>query len=130
MSVEELLLPRFKVIASYPDSKTAVGEIFTLKFRPHNGNVYGIEISGTAGIWDEAYFERYPHIFRKLEWHEERADEDMPQYVKHPKIGVMKVADKKHDYREWHVDGEIEHRFAKKGWGIPATEEEYLKQQS
>jgi hypothetical protein len=82
MIVEELLTPRFKVIAGYPDSKTAVGEIFTLKFRPNNGNVYGIEILGTAGIWDQAYFERYPHLFKKLEWWEERELEQMPLHVK------------------------------------------------
>jgi len=65
MTVEELLMPRYKVIADYPSSPYYVGEI-----------------KDRLGDNVAAHFAKYPHLFRKLNWWEERKVEDMPEYVK------------------------------------------------
>jgi len=66
MTVEELLMPRYKVIADYPSSPYYVGEI-----------------KDRLGDNVAAHFAKYPHLFRKLNWWEERKVEDMPEYVKY-----------------------------------------------
>ena len=65
MKVEELLMPRIEVIADYPSSPYYVGEI-----------------KDRLGDNVAAHFAKYPHLFRKLNWWEERKVEDMPEYVK------------------------------------------------
>jgi hypothetical protein len=62
LSVEELLKTRYKLIADYPGNYLPIGHIFYL-------------------IQDE-YHGQYPHLFKKLEWHEDRSENDMPEYVK------------------------------------------------
>ena len=64
MTVEELLIPRYKVTADYPgmDDSYEIGEVLKPAY---------------TGIVDA-----YPHLFRKLNWWEERNVEDMPEYVK------------------------------------------------
>jgi hypothetical protein len=86
--MEDLLKPRFKVIADYPDSLFAVGEVLQLRHFPNNGNVWGY---ARCGIWDEAHLLKFPNIFSKMEWWEERDEKDMPEYVKRPSGEVGKV---------------------------------------
>lgn len=73
MSVDELLKPRYKQIADYPNNKSAIGRIFG-----HNTN-------GTQNVMpvDEwiAFHEKYPAIYKKLFWYEEREESEMPEYV-------------------------------------------------
>ena len=59
--IQELLKPRYKVIADYPDSVFIVGEI----------------------LRNPTYESKYPHLFKKLEWWEDRKPEEMPKYLKH-----------------------------------------------
>lgn len=68
MIVEQLLQPRYKVIADYPNSPFTVGEIVDLTNECFIGNSLG--------------YDSYPLIFKRLEWWEERKPEDMPEYVK------------------------------------------------
>jgi len=63
---EELLRPRFKVIADFPDSCLDVGEIITI----------GEGVFETVEWW-----RKYPHIFKELKWFEERTKDEMPKYV-------------------------------------------------
>ena len=74
MTTEELLKPRYKVIADYPFMQWALGQIILL----------------TTGNDGDYYFEKFPHLFKKLEWWEERKPEDMPEYVK-SELGVFKA---------------------------------------
>lgn len=69
---EELLKPRYKVIADYPDSILSVGDIFETY---DNGIKYVTQLS-------KVDVKEYPHLFKPLEWHEDRKPEDMPEYVK------------------------------------------------
>jgi hypothetical protein len=78
MTVEELLIPRFKVIADYPtmdrNGNYMVGDILT-----DNGKTAVLKQNGDAVFVCE--WKKYPHLFKKLEWWEERNIEDMPKYI-------------------------------------------------
>lgn len=94
MTPEELLMPRYKVIADYPNSPFS--GILTLK-KYWDGVKY--EWYGHDGLYSEydSFFKGYPHLFKPLEWWEEREIEDMPKYVKlekdymETKVGVYEV---------------------------------------
>ena len=73
MTVEELLKPRWKVIADYPKSLYHVGDILNGGWRSEDL----IYCDHDGPRWSH-----YPHLFKKLEWWEERKPEDMPQYLK------------------------------------------------
>ena len=64
----ELLMPRYKVIADYPNTPYGLNQVLTKR-----------EIRFGMGSLSP---ENYPAIFRKLNWWEERKVEDMPEYVK------------------------------------------------
>jgi hypothetical protein len=65
MTTEELLDPRVKIVAKYPDMVNKVGDMLTGK-----------------AIDCEYLANECPHLFRKLSWWEGRKPEDMPEYVK------------------------------------------------
>lgn len=84
MSTEELLRPRYKVIAQYPFSPHPIGHIIKTAF----GN---------------KYFDQYPHLFKKLEWYEERNIDEMPEYVKVVHEGCAKDTGLYCKVHKWHV---------------------------
>lgn len=117
MKIEELLQPRWKVIADYPNNGHDLGDII---------NIYQEKNSVTDQ--QRAFFNKYPHLFKPLQWWEDRAAEDMPEYVKDGKF-ILKVRYKMaHDgmiYRStlgntWHFVHEFSNIV------IPSTESEYL----
>lgn len=68
---KELLQPRYKVIADYPNSIFEINDVIDVV-----EDMYYLE------GYTEGFFSPYPHLFRKLEWWEERGEEDMPKKVK------------------------------------------------
>lgn len=126
MTPEELMKPRYKTIADFPSNILPIGHITTL-----NGTATAV----TSSVY---FFEKYRHLFQKLEWWEERKVEDMPVYVKtipsfESKPRIIKV-------QEWFLydtlDGAgnpLEMFGIKDGYShgafalLPATETEYLK---
>lgn len=81
---EQLLQPRYKVIAGYPEMEEhdiEVGQILEdTKERPL--------ITATL--------DKYPHLFKPLSWHEDRDVSDMPEYVKYignESKGIMRVGE-------------------------------------
>lgn len=66
MTKDELLKPRFKMIADFPGCVFDVGEV--LECSPAQKNL----------IW---HYEKYPHLFRKLEWWEGRKEKDFPLFA-------------------------------------------------
>lgn len=81
LSPEELLLPRRKVQNMWPDMGPQGyfdGQIITLTGES-NGQRFAV--INTNHVYD-AFFEAFPHLFKKLEWWEGRKPEDMPEYVK------------------------------------------------
>lgn len=73
---EELLKPRYKVIADWPGGDYLPGDIFTM------------EPDEDGTMLDKIHFvfehtcKKYPHLFKPLQWYEDRPKEEMPQYVK------------------------------------------------
>ena len=70
MNVQDLMIPRVKVVSGYPDSPYKVGDIMVfdgdLTIHPN-----GMDITS-----------KYPHIFQPLPWYAERDIEDIPKYVR------------------------------------------------
>jgi hypothetical protein len=71
MSIEELMKPRYKVVADYPNAFAIVGSVWHEDERAHYVMHH-----------EELDVEKYPHLFKKLQWWEERDIEDLPQYIK------------------------------------------------
>lgn len=89
LSTEQLLAPRFKVIADYPGANYKVNEIVTFFWsgrftqmlcdKPPMLEASGKTITGLATI---EWFDRFPAIFQRLQWWEDRQKSDMPDYVR------------------------------------------------
>ena len=119
MTKEELLKPRWKVIADFPDSDYKVGDI-----EDRNWTKYVNGEDDTDGIvWQISDF---PHLFKQLEWWEERTISQLPDYVKYNNR-IYKVKEKflgsvrceKHPFDGLGLDAGL-------GSCLPATEIEYL----
>ena len=87
LSIKQLNTIRYKVIADYPNSRLEIGEILTkYKFESSDTGMYvyttNLEIPLRGINIKPDWAENYPHLFRKLEWWEDREVEDMPQYLK------------------------------------------------
>jgi len=78
MSIEELLNPRFEVIADFPNNIWKIGKIVS--------NHQISEMSKFPNLFDVlkwfSELEKYPHLFKKLNWWEKRTKEEMPIYIK------------------------------------------------
>lgn len=77
MTPEELMIPRWEVIAGYPGSLFTVGEILTqwsVRADTASPNRDGLKNVRQPG--------KYPGVFRPLSWWEHRTIEQMPKYVK------------------------------------------------
>lgn len=83
MEIEELLKPRYKVIAEYPQGFFKEGEIvYTFCDAKSPYRTWYISTEENGRVWQHGSCEKYPKVFKKLEWWEERKETDMPEYVK------------------------------------------------
>lgn len=126
MRNEELLKPRWKVISDYPNQGYAkIGDIL-------NEDDFLIHDENTGEVIGKYNPEKYPAIFKKIEWWEERTPEEMPKYLRFSEYWVCKV--KTHFQTEYTIyQAETAFICADTGYVypyrlvIPATEEEYLQ---
>lgn len=134
MSIEELLKPRFEVIAEYPNCNFKIGDILK-PIKNATNNWYFIEKEYEPVLLLEV-IEKYSHLFKKLQWFEKRNEEEMPKYLKHT------LSDKSttyHKVKSYDLSNPkfIEWKFDDKEWGnfgmwakdfnyMPCSEEEYL----
>jgi len=99
MKAEELMMPRFEVVETYPKSKFIKGDILE-RIPNATNNWYNSDKSlVNADILLEE-IEQYPHLFKKLNWWEKRSIEDMPKKV-------ISKADKNNDVfeiQEWDME--------------------------
>ena len=134
MTTQELISPRYKVIADYPHSLYPIGYVIH-----EAANLEGFTFFSTE-------VHKYPHIFKPLAWYEEREEKDMPAYIKivdketedpEPDI-VYKLGKGKDCWFNYGEDGPY-HLEYKNGGGtllgsfpdgrfLPATESEYNNQ--
>jgi len=128
MTPEQLMMPRYKVIAGYPRSESdgfAIGDIIT------DGGA-AVNRNQNNHVVPTVDFLSYPAIFALLQWWEERSREDMPQYVKIDLGGGAwqgKVGKAKYSYVNTNVDvwfSDTDEKRFHRGDTIPATEQEYL----
>lgn len=136
MTVAELLNPRVRVVAGWPDmsKRIEVGQV--LGYKKDFGGGYCNLFSDWLPATD---VERFPHLFEPIEWWEGRDVKDMPKYVKYDDK-VYKVLPPEFDYRDYgHNDTELEYRSLMhklEYWKLkmlPATQsdyEAYIKTQS
>lgn len=116
-TAEELLKPRYKLIARYPGCDLNIGTLCTADsdlWVRGNYHLVGKDV------------EKYPHLFKKLEWWEERTPEEMPEYV-NIAGEVLKIIDWK-DNRNGTVIRNKHYRYSISLPGSsvkPATESEY-----
>jgi len=111
MSIEELLNPRFQIIADFPLNRTKIGTIFL-------ENEIDFE------------FEKYPHLFKKLNWWDSRSISDMPIYIK----SEMQVVKPEWELISWKGREYLQANTNETMFGshydlklfVPATEQEYL----
>lgn len=128
MSTEKLIKPRWKVIASFPDSEYKVGDI---EDRDWSKYVNG-EDESDGVLWRISDF---PHLFKHLEWWEDRKIEEMPKYLKADpswsKYFVAKVKDYygENNYVRFEYDGNIPQQCDSNKyyteWFLISSEEEY-----
>lgn len=111
--VDELLQPRYKVIAAYPGISYEIGKILQCAESEHG---------------DVNYYKQYPHLFKRLEWWEDREVSEMPEYLKDTSDGIVY----KVEYRERGTNN-IEYRIGISWISLhfgthvkPATEQDYL----
>lgn len=79
MTIEELLKPRYKVIADYPFNPYPVGDVMDRNATMKNFLV--AETGQYAHFIPISEMDKMPHLFKKLEWWEERKLEEMPEYL-------------------------------------------------
>ncbi|WP_233899240.1 hypothetical protein [Tenacibaculum piscium] len=81
MKAKELLIPRFEVIETYPKGKFKKGDLLeripnaTNNWYNHNKSLIDAEI-----LLED--IEKHPHLFKKLNWWENRKVEEMPMKLK------------------------------------------------
>lgn len=102
MSIEDLLLPRYKLLADYPLNIIEIGAVFD-----------------RCTEFQCVFFDKYPHLFRKLEWWEERKIEDMPAYLKF-----------KSDYNGNDVVYPVKWAWGNKGFWIMIVEDKNIQMES
>lgn len=102
MTAEELMTPRFQVIAEFPRCLFAKGTIL-LRIKNATNDVYHTNPNSPVGGINMKELLKYPHLFRKMQWWEGRKAEEMPKKVK-------SLADDKGDIfeiEEWDMENLI-----------------------
>lgn len=87
MKAEQLMKPRFEVIADYP--------------YPKNHYYYNVGDIIECDIDRHHYWSQYPHLFKKLNWWEHRKAEEMPKRLICKAIeGDTEI----HEIEEWDME--------------------------
>lgn len=134
-TVEELLKPRYKVIADYPGNQNPIGTIL---------KTFNCWHDFTIKFWCKSN-DKYPHLLQPLPWWSDRELGDMPEYLKIIKSPMLTAqylspgdivkahkhfscSQGKHNKMGCQIFGDD---FCSYGNTIPATGEEYklFKQQ-
>jgi len=128
MNAQELMKPRFEVIADYPNCPFKVKDLIYNKFK----YIFGTD--NTNQVLTLKDIEKYPHLFKKLNWWDKRNIEDMPTYIK----SESQVVKPKWEMEEWRGKKywrAYDLEAAKYNMSLsfkldyfePATEQEYLE---
>lgn len=132
LSVEDLMKPRYKVIAAYPNYTFDIGGILIVA---DDGELYS-ENEGYCSLAGRVFKEdadKYPHLFKKLEWWEDLKPKQLPKYVKWNQGGIFEVVNWRSNPNTAQLDGVYVSDLPLRSAGflfikdlLPATESEYL----
>lgn len=78
----DLMQPRFKVIADYPNRPLTMPIGHILTSNKFGAGQWWHQYTDEEPIHIDGYETPYPSILKKLEWWEDRKIEEMPEYVK------------------------------------------------
>lgn len=115
MNTNELLYPRYKVIAPWPGMEAEpfrLEQIVTL--RPHKDDegecfIHIPDKHMPGSYMRRGFFDKFPHLFKKLEWWEERKIEEMPEYIKFTNSGrVFKISKWSKCIGGWNMHNEVD----------------------
>lgn len=134
MTKEELLKPRYKVIADYPGCPYEKG---TILIPDEKGELYSVEHgyswSHVKIMQNDA--RKFSHLIKKVDWYEGRELADLPKYLQaNQSWGSIKqysIQEVKHYSGKGIYDHVrlINGQASYLGYFLPATEEEYLEYQ-
>jgi hypothetical protein len=130
LTKEQLLIPRYKIIAPIPFKEEEdfwrVGEILDRDWGWHGDDDDGFKY----------HISDYPHLFKNLEWYEDRTPDQMPEYLRYvvdfmghygaPLNSIFKVS----EYKTWgdalaFYSDQLKGKPLYLAHTLPATEEEY-----
>jgi hypothetical protein len=136
-TTHELLKPRYKVIATFPfNNYFMLNEVMELNEFDDRGHLslheYFINKGSLSGIespvvFHESALNLYPHLFKRLEWWEDRRPDEMPEYVSaNNGDGVFKARFDTEETSAYfmYLDERGIHPFSPTGFS-PATREEF-----
>lgn len=84
LSTEELLKPRYMIMADYPGNRIKVGSILQSS---SNNMIETLVFCIADQDWVKSEeLDKYPHLFRPMPWYEGRKAEEMPEYLKWGRI--------------------------------------------
>src|ERR1044072_2667751 len=95
----DLLKPRYKVIADYPGNAYKLGDIITFVEDGCSeliANYSAVNGDRTRLMSAKKKSDKYPHLFKKLEWWEGRNLEEMPEYLNCPSRKMFFKVEKWH----------------------------------
>lgn len=135
LTVEQLLQPRYRVIADYPFSPYKVGDII----EPYEGqfpvlNIPGHDLLGRIKTTQYGLpiteAEKYPNLLQRCHWSEGRTKEEFPEYLRYDDTSVAdKVLSVKCNDAGFVVEIETEGEpglfYRPDIYDRPATREEY-----
>lgn len=131
MTVDELLKPRYKCIAQYPDSPYDVGQIMCITNK--DGHMIYMW-SDSKGDYEkyEIFFKEYPHLFKPLQFYHDRTREEIElvEYVKWAE-SQKGIIGKVIEWRQGHLGWECRVKDYPGAWNpsesslLIATKEEY-----
>lgn len=87
---DKLLVSRYKLIAHYPGCKQPIGSILTIN--DSHGKILVHQSALGTDFENAINPESYPHLFKKLEWHQGRAKSEMPKYVRWTNPGTKEIS--------------------------------------
>jgi hypothetical protein len=95
-TIDHLLIPRFRVIAEYPNSPFKVGDIIEMIAQRSNGKYFMVysppfEDNIKLELYEEDC-QRFHKIFEELLWHEALPNEKAPKYLKRANFPISRLA--------------------------------------
>lgn len=127
LTSEQLLQPRYEVIADYPGSDLPIG---TILLESKLGYCFREDVLTTSSnIIATETVTKYPHLFRRLNWWEHRTPEEMPEYLRRKTKDAKVFKAKKHGVEATHSLGFIDEndRILSYCNFLPATLQDYTQ---